>query len=72
MGLFDNIRKKEKMEKAVNGYFRYMTAYTPCFTSFEGGVYEMELTRSAIHSFATHVSKLKPEVKGSGNRAIER
>ncbi len=63
---------EELLEKQVTDYFKLMTAYSPCFTSFEGGIYEMELTRAAIHSFATHVSKLKPEVKGSGNRVLER
>lgn len=72
MGLFGTIRKKEKMEKAVAEYFRLMNAYVPVFTSFEGSIYEMELTRAAIHSFATHVSKLKPEVTGGGNKALER
>lgn len=72
MSLFENIRKKEKMETLVNEYFKFLNAYTPTFTTFEGGLYEMELTRSAIHSFATHVSKLKPEVKGSGNEVLER
>ena len=32
----------------------------------------MELTRAAIHSFATHVSKLNPEGNGQGNETIER
>lgn len=32
----------------------------------------MELTRAAIHNFATHVSKLKPEIKGSGNAVLNR
>src|SRR5699024_12655349 len=31
----------------------------------QGGIYEMELTRAAINSFATHVSKLKPTFYGS-------
>lgn len=72
MGLFDSIRKKEKMEKGVGEYFKLMNAYTPAFTSFEGGIYEMELTRAAIHSFANHCSKLKPIVNGSGNVNLER
>ena len=72
MGLFDSIRKKENIESKVNTYFQMMNAYTPSFTSFEGSIYEMELTRAAIHSFATHCSKLKPEVKGSGNQSFER
>ena len=72
MGLFDSIRKKEKMEQKIRDYFQLMNAYVPTFTTFEGGVYEMELTRAAIHSFATHVSKLKPEVKGQNNGNLER
>lgn len=72
MGLFDSIRKKEKIESKVNSYFQTMNAYTPSFTTFEGSIYEMELTRAAIHSFATHCSKLKPEVNGSGNQTFAR
>ena len=72
MGFFENLRKKGKMEQAVNEYFQLMNGYVPRFTTFEGGIYEMELTRAAIHSFATHVSKLHPEIKGNGNENIER
>lgn len=72
MGLFDSIRKKEKIENKVNSYFQTMNAYTPSFTTFEGSIYEMELTRAVIHSFATHCSKLKPEVNGSGNQTFAR
>ena len=55
----------EKIEQGVKEYFSLLNAYTPRFTTYEGGLYEMELTRAAIHSFATHVSKLKPEVFGN-------
>ena len=72
MGLFDSIRKKENMESKIESYFKTLTAYSPTFTTFEGSVYEMELTRAAIHSFATHCSKLKPEVKGSNNESFAR
>lgn len=72
MGLFEKIRQKEKMEQKVSNYFRLMNGYVPIFSSFEGGLYEMELTRAAIHSFATHCSKLKPEIKGPGNQKLER
>lgn len=72
MGLFKKIRQKEKMEQKVSDYFRLMNGYVPIFSSFEGGMYEMELTRAAIHSFATHCSKLKPEIKGPGNQKLER
>lgn len=72
MDLFKNIRKKEKIQKQVDNYFQLMNAYTPVFSSFEGGVYEMELTRSAVHCIATHCSKLKPEVTGANNGPFER
>lgn len=74
MGILDKIFKKNDQQNIINEYFESFSAYTPTFTTFEGGLYEMELTRSVIHSFATHVSKLKPEVKGSSavNKSLER
>lgn len=71
MGLFDKIRQKEKMEQKINNYFKLMSGYVPTFSTFEGGVYEMELTRAAIHSFATHCSKLKPEIRSKGEDELE-
>jgi hypothetical protein len=68
--LFPN--KGKDPEKLVGEYFDALTAYQPVFTSFEGSLYEMELTRSAVHSFATQISKLKPEVRGTGNQTLER
>ena len=66
MSIFSRKNKiAETVEQGVKEYFEMLNAYTPRFTTFEGGLYEMELTRAAIHSFATHVSKLKPEVNGS-------
>lgn len=64
MGLFEKIFKRPAAERAVNGYFKMLSAYTPVFSTYEGGLYEMELTRAAIHAFATQCSKLKPEVRG--------
>lgn len=72
MGLFDSIRKKEKIEEKIDQYFKLMNAYVPRFTTFEGGIYEMELTRAAIHSFATHVSKLHPELNGSAKTHLRK
>lgn len=37
-----------------------------------GGVYEMDLTRTAVNSFATHCSKLKPEIEGSALKSLEK
>ena len=72
MGFLSNLRKKGQIEQAINEYFQLMNGYVPRFTTFEGGIYEMELTRAAVHSFATHVSKLHPEIKGNGHENIER
>ncbi|MFL8888924.1 phage portal protein [Helcococcus kunzii] len=69
MGFFNNLfnGKQKQQEKLVADYFKMINGYTPSFTSFEGSVYEMDLTRSVIHSIATHISKLNIEVKGSAN-----
>ncbi len=64
--------KRKKIKKARNEYFKLIDGYNPIFSSFCGSIYEMELTRSSIHSFATHVSKLKPVVNGKNNEQLER
>ena len=61
--LFDSVFHRP-IYKAVDGYFQTFTAYAPVFTTWQGGLYEAELTRSAIESGAEHASKLKPEVAG--------
>lgn len=58
--------------QVIDNYFKMLNGYSPTFTSFNGGVYEMDLTRVAINSFATHCSKLKPEVEGSAHKRLER
>ena len=59
--MFDSVFHGKQMQ-AVNGYFSTFTAYQPSFTTWTGGIYEAELTRSIIESGANHASKLKPEV----------
>ena len=71
MGVFDLIFKRPKVEKQVNGYFKMLEGYTPIFTNYDGGVYEMELTRSCIHTFANHCSKLLPTVTGPDTRGLQ-
>ena len=62
--MFDTVFHRPQM-LAVNGYFSTFTAYQPTFTSWTGGIYEAELTRSIIESGANHASKLKPEITGT-------
>ena len=42
------------------------------YRAYNGGVYEMDLTRTAVNSFATHCSKLKPEIEGSALKSLEK
>lgn len=75
MGLFESLfpnKAKNNKSENVEGYFKALSTYTPSFTTYDGGIYEMELTRAAIHSFATACSKLKPEFKGSSYKSLER
>lgn len=65
-------KKGDKTESLIRDYFKMINGYTPSFSSFEGSVYEMDLTRSAIHTIATHTSKLNMEVKGSANTNLGR
>ena len=71
MGLFSNIFGRQK-RRDVYRYFESLSGYTPVFTTFDGGVYEMELTRAAIHAFANACSKLRPEVHGAARENLEK
>lgn len=64
--------KRKKAKKIAREYFKLITGYKPIFSGRAGSIYEMELTRSCIHSFATHVSKLKPVARGKNNEIFER
>lgn len=57
--------KKLKAEKQMYNYFKTLSGYAPVYTSFDGGLYEMALTRACIHTFANHISKLRPVVTGA-------
>ena len=74
MGIFEKIFGKKKPSQnasdRVDGYFSTLTSYAPVFSTYNGGVYEMALTRSAIDAIAVQCSKLQPIVPGSANRQI--
>ena len=70
MGVFEKIFKRPRLQKQVNGYFQMLDGYTPIFSDYDGGIYEMELTRACIHTFANHCSKLLPAVSGSDSRGL--
>ena len=65
--MFDAVFHKPII-KAVDGYFKTFTAYAPQFTTWQGGIYEAELTRAVIEAGADHASKLKFEIEGTACR----
>lgn len=71
MGLLDLLFKRpaQPLEK-IEGYFKLLNGYTPVFTSYNGALYEYEITRAAIHAFAVHASKLQPEIRGSRYKTL--
>ena len=78
-GIFETLfkwhKKTEKTENAENTaptvYFTTLSGYTPAYTTYEGGLYEMALTRAAIHARANLASKLKPEISGTARKSLE-
>lgn len=62
----------EKAMEQIRDKFNIFTGYSPQFTSYDGGIYEMAMTRAAVDAFARHCSKLKPEVLGSNNGKLKR
>jgi hypothetical protein len=72
MSLFDKIfGNKPKPKGDYEGVFRMLDGYTPHFTTWGGGIYESELVRAAIHTRATHISKLNVETKGAARPALQ-
>lgn len=65
MGIFEKLFPRESTNAVTGGYLQTITGYQPVFYSFRGGIYESELCRASIHTFATHCSKLKPVVSGA-------
>ncbi len=54
----------------MQGYFKMFSGYTPVFTTLNGGIYEMELTRACIHAYASQCAKLKIEATGNARSAL--
>lgn len=73
MSFFNKIFKSRERERSdqVSQYMEMLNSYTPIFSTRSGGVYETELTRSAIHAKAKHTAKLKPQIIGSASKELE-
>ena len=45
-------------------------AYSPAFTSWNGGLYESALVREAIYAKGRHIMKLRFDMQGSAKRSL--
>ena len=72
MGFFDIfLKNRPKPKGEYKGKFEMLNGYEPRFTTWNGGIYESELIRSAINARAVHISKLKFESTGSARPALQ-
>ena len=62
MGLLQRILGKAKKVSAPS--YGTFTESAPAFATWDGQIYQQELTRACIERFATACSKMKPEVEG--------
>lgn len=78
MGLINDFKAirdyvaEERGKQYLTESFKAMTVYAPTFSTFTGGVYEMDLTRASIRAIANHVSKANPVVVGEIYRSLEK
>lgn len=72
MGFFDLFFKNRPNPKGkFKGKFEMLNGYEPKFTTWSGGIYELELIRSAINARAIHTSKLKFEIDGTARPGLQ-
>lgn len=63
MGLFDMLFKKQPQESVkTREYFQMLNGYTPVYTNYNGGVYEMLQTKAIINTIATDCGKAIPQL----------
>jgi len=75
MGITDFIKRfgtEQRKMRILKDSFSIINGYNSSFSSYNGGVYEMELLRASIHSLATHSSKLNPIMKGTAYKNLEK
>lgn len=77
MSLFTKIFRPEQAKESqkalddARGFFKTLTAYRPAFTNWNGAIYESLIVRSAVDARARHISKLKPQFKGTANPSLQ-
>lgn len=63
MGIFTKSKEKRK-KQLLTQQFKLLNGYNATFSSFAGGIYEMDLIRASIETIATQCSKLNPIISG--------
>ena len=71
MGILDKIFPRKPKQVSGAG-FQTFTERQPFFSSWDGTLYEQELTRAVIERFASACSKLEPEITGNSKPSIVR
>lgn len=67
MGLFSKKKEERKANEILTSKFKMINGYCPSYTTFQGGLYEMALTRTCVDKIAKQISKLNPVVS-NGNK----
>jgi len=70
MGIFKRTREKREIRKrneVLTNTFKLLQGYNPIYTSYDGGLYEMALTRTCIDKIANQCSKLTPIINANKN-----
>jgi len=68
MGIFKRTREKREIRKrneVLTNTFKLLQGYNPIYTSYDGGLYEMALTRTCIDKIANQCSKLTPIINAN-------
>ncbi len=73
MGMFEKIfgRKEQPAALKSAGTFKLLEGYTPVFTTWRGSIYESELIRASLDTWGRHAAKLKANIKGTANPALQ-
>ncbi len=68
MGLFQKIFKNSTPAIQTKSYFKMLDGYTPVYTNYQGGIYEMLQTKAVINTIATDCGKAIPEIKKKNSK----
>ena len=68
MGLFQKIFKNSTPAIQTKSYFKMLDGYTPVYTNYQGGIYEMLQTKAVINTIATDCGKAIPEIRKKNSK----